>query len=907
MFEQGSIWRKWDLHIHSKYSLEETAKLEIKEIFEKAIDSGISVVSITDHSNVDGLDEVWSVWDTHIYKGTPVKDQVDFLPGIEIRTEKGKHSVHTLIIFPKYFKNKKIDKSYLESDFLNPLGFTKAKIEEAGAGNYKNGLLNMLADFEKLSVQARALSGLVFIHAGTKDNGLETEMAHSATGASDYELLSSLGVEKEKIIKRWVDVCELPNSNEKNIEEKDFYLKTFGKPSVVFSDSHQTYDGTKFTWIKADPTFDGLKQITYEPDDRVAFCQDSPYSDRKKIFLSNVRFSGSKGFIIPDIKIPLNRELVAVIGGRGSGKSALLESLAFLNEAHSKEDQNKKKKIIEFYRNNVEGRKPDPGFSLSVDLVDKDGNIKPYEKRLNQKVDLGLPFLYIGQEQLSAIATDDIELTNKVCELLSIDITQFDKSSIVDNAREILSKIKNVSAEIGSISSLYVEYKDGDFVKWIDNLILLKEEQKKRITSKNTKDILGDISKALDRGIKLKDYKGELENLKKELGNFNINDRIAEVNKVDEKLYAEKTREIPVVDLSVQQSAVASRITEIDTEMISLRAKIVEKKKTLSQSGVKEDISVLTVATETLQNEISNATRNKEEYQRKVESLNLLKKARNNLYDTVNGYLNKLKSKIDDGSLEFLKSKEYSKPEEVTLFKKIIEGVGVEGAITFDQDAFCDFLLKNCVDKRTIKTVEDLKALIAKKDEDGRAKDITIEILSGWIKSGLDHFLDNDALNIRGSENLIDYLFTRWGEFLKVKTVVKLKDVPIEKLSVGQRGTLLLKIYLATASAKQIFIVDQPEDNLDNQFIMNELVPLIRQIKKSRQIILSTHNANLVVNADSEQVIVARLLDDNNNNDYISGGIENQEINNSIKEILEGGEDAFRKRESKYGMATRNH
>ena len=110
---------------------------------------------------------------------------------------------------------------------------------------------------------------------------------------------------------------------------------------------------------------------------------------------------------------------------------------------------------------------------------------------------------------------------------------------------------------------------------------------------------------------------------------------------------------------------------------------------------------------------------------------------------------------------------------------------------------------------------------------------------------------------------------------------------------------LLLKIYLATATAKQIFIVDQPEDNLDNSFIMNELVPLIREVKKTRQVILSTHNANLVVNADAEQVLIARLDSDD---DYISGAIENHTINEGIKEILEGGEEAFRNRENKYGM-----
>jgi len=112
-----------------------------------------------------------------------------------------------------------------------------------------------------------------------------------------------------------------------------------------------------------------------------------------------------------------------------------------------------------------------------------------------------------------------------------------------------------------------------------------------------------------------------------------------------------------------------------------------------------------------------------------------------------------------------------------------------------------------------------------------------------------------------------------------------------------------LKVFLATATAKQVFIIDQPEDNLDNNFIMHELVPLIRKAKVSRQIIMSTHNANLVVNADAEQIIVARL---DNEGDYISGSIENQTINQSIKEILEGGEEAFRNRENKYGMAIIN-
>ena len=82
---------------------------------------------------------------------------------------------------------------------------------------------------------------------------------------------------------------------------------------------------------------------------------------------------------------------------------------------------------------------------------------------------------------------------------------------------------------------------------------------------------------------------------------------------------------------------------------------------------------------------------------------------------------------------------------------------------------------------------------------------------------------------------------------------------------------------------------------------MHELVPLIRRAKRSRQIIMSTHNANLVVNADAEQVVVA-LLDQSNS--YFSGSIENPEINKAIKDTLEGGEQAFLQREKRYQIVS---
>lgn len=135
-YPRGSEWRKWDLHIHSKYSGEKRAKLKIKEIFEKSIKYGISVISITDHNNVDGLDEIWQVWETEKYNNKQIKEQIEFLPGVEIKTDSGKISVHVIVVFPKYRDdNQKIDKKYLQENFLNLLGFTEAKITKLGGGD----------------------------------------------------------------------------------------------------------------------------------------------------------------------------------------------------------------------------------------------------------------------------------------------------------------------------------------------------------------------------------------------------------------------------------------------------------------------------------------------------------------------------------------------------------------------------------------------------------------------------------------------------------------------------------------------------------------------------------------------------------------------------------------------------
>jgi histidinol phosphatase-like enzyme len=141
-------------------------------------------------------------------------------------------------------------------------------------------------------------------------------------------------------------------------------------------------------------------------------------------------------------------------------------------------------------------------------------------------------------------------------------------------------------------------------------------------------------------------------------------------------------------------------------------------------------------------------------------------------------------------------------------------------------------------------------------------------------------------------------------DYLDYNYKLRQADKDLDQLSPGERGALLLVFYLLLDKNDCPLIIDQPEDNLDNHSVANILVPFIKRAKKRRQIIMVTHNPNLAVVADAEQVISVSLDKKNNNKfSFISGSIENKEINDSIVNILEGAMPAFTNRRKKYFQA----
>ncbi len=171
-----------------------------------------------------------------------------------------------------------------------------------------------------------------------------------------------------------------------------------------------------------------------------------------------------------------------------------------------------------------------------------------------------------------------------------------------------------------------------------------------------------------------------------------------------------------------------------------------------------------------------------------------------------------------------------------------------------------------------------------------------------YQKDLLDHspVAHTDQAEFRAwSKRFAQWLFST--DHISIRYGIDYDGVDIRKLSPGTRGIVLLLLYLALDdSDNRPLVIDQPEENLDPKSVFDELVHLFIEAKAHRQVIMVTHNANLVINTDADQIIIADAGPHPHGSlppiSYRSGGLENAEIRKAVCDILEGGEGAFQER-----------
>jgi putative AbiEii toxin of type IV toxin-antitoxin system len=175
-----------------------------------------------------------------------------------------------------------------------------------------------------------------------------------------------------------------------------------------------------------------------------------------------------------------------------------------------------------------------------------------------------------------------------------------------------------------------------------------------------------------------------------------------------------------------------------------------------------------------------------------------------------------------------------------------------------------------------------------------------------------------DSISLEDAKRILAHLNPRNDEFGekyfnadKLQTLLELQEIevddhpeitldgqPITSLSPGQRCSALVPIILLQGNHP--LIIDQPEDNLDNRLVFDLVVEILRNLKESRQIIVATHNPNIPVSGDAEQIVVFESIDRKTGRIAVQGSIDDPEVIEAVKDIMEGGEEAFLTRARKY-------
>ncbi len=195
-------------------------------------------------------------------------------------------------------------------------------------------------------------------------------------------------------------------------------------------------------------------------------------------------------------------------------------------------------------------------------------------------------------------------------------------------------------------------------------------------------------------------------------------------------------------------------------------------------------------------------------------------------------------------------------------------------------------------------------------------KGTSAEIANAWAEFSEKYsssFIEHAPVEKTDKENyarwvtkVSDWLYST--EHVSISYGIEYDNVDIKQLSSGTRGIVLLLLYLAIDKDDvRPLIIDQPEENLDPKSVFDELVGCFKEAKIRRQIIIVTHNANLVVNTDADQVIIASCGAHRPGElpvmSYESGGLEDAKIRKHVCEILEGGENAFKERAKRLRVA----
>lgn len=848
MFEAGLEFLRADFHLHTRKDKEFSYKGEPNDFVKSYIASlkqeNISVGVITNHNKFD-KDEYKAL------KKAAGKEKIFILPGVELTVKEGANGIHTLVVFnpDEWLEN---GNNHIQT-FLTAAFATISNPENRNTKccyDLKNTL-------EKLEEYGKDYF-IIFAHVD-QSSGLFEECAggllESLSGLAPFRK-RVLGIQKSRTrnnINKFKDCFDYIPALVEGSDPKS--LQDIGK-------------GKKQTYLKiGEYSYAAIKFALQDYKNRIS----ESLSKQKHGYIESISFQGGK---FDGQTIRFSSELNSLIGIRGSGKSSILEAIRYIFDLPLQTDREYKESLIK----NIFGS----GGKATLSVVDKHGKhyviSRIYGEQSNivdeKGVDLNIEpsslfdgIQYFGQKDLSNGADHEnilleklvggkidknIEITSKVNQLE----TTISRLLDVNKIPEQIEECKTKKSEIEHKMSIYKEKgvaeklkkqtgytKDKTILDSVKEKICLMSEELKQTYEKNEGVVLS-----------LKDTES--------IYNSDIIMKAKDILSLIENEFRTIQKSITQIENSSLQFEMV--IVELTKKIEGLSDKFAQIKREIQDDTLDPDKFV-------------KMTQELEKYNQNLQELEKQSKSRNQIESD----FKKVARERNDILLELFNA-----------YKGEIQKINESQSE-----------LKITIDFKGDR--EDFKSEMKKDFKGSKISDVKyqslcntfrdyVELIEDWI------LYDGEKIRkiITNSEyaKLDEKLQNQYSELLQKQVQNKVEIYYHGKLlrhhSIGQRASALI-LFILMQSNNDIILIDQPEDDLDNKIIYDEVITAIVKKKQDMQFIFATHNANIPVLGDAERIFVVEYQD--TKIDISQGNIDLQSTHKHIVDIMEGGKDAFDK------------
>ena len=886
LFNNGANWVKVDFHLHSPYvhsfklpsgtNLEKDLDNLVNSYLEKLVEKEIRIAAITDYQQIR----------KDFFKKLQVKARekaIYVFPGVELSVNYGK-GLHILIIF-EY--DQEIDGI---NDYIKSLD--QRPHENLIKNDRSHRDINLQKDLKVVLEEIKSNFNclIIFPHPNDK-NGL----------------LSSFQPKEAAEFLIFADAIEFIDENDKNrivstrVLNKSFFtnlavIENTDPKSLGEIGCKQRIDKTRCTYIKLSSVSLNAIRIAFQDPSLRVRLYEKPEETGDKI--ETIEISGAK--FLKDVKINFNSNLNCLIGGRGVGKSAIIESIRYCLDLPSYAEKSFREEFVK----SVVGsggkitlrllkRYGDKKISYTVSRVIgqqpivEEKNIPP-----NELFEENIPIL-LGQKELYVLSNNQDFQRKLVDQLIGDEI----KKKKIEFSKKLNLLKENGDKLLNLQDKLIQKENDEQRLKTLNEHIKTFEElgvaQKMKELAQLTRD--NNILKTAISNFKsvrkdlIKQYQGyiqEINNIQNSLFSGESPERELLLNAGKILNEYKKYLESQLKDFSNSSSEVEKKLDNILTDWNNRfeinRKKSEEIKKELSAKGLSPDKYEILIQEkirlEPLVKEYAKIEKQKQQLELEREALKKdVQKERHYLFEFRKERIEKINKQLS-GRVKLEISYQSDKKEFKDKLVSLLYGSKVS------EDAVSR-IIDN--EKITIDGVELSKIIEAGVEQ----LKTNFQLTDAMAKRITDWFKDRNKLY------QLETLFPE--DLITIKLKVGEEYKPFEKLSDGQKATALL--ILLFSQEKRILIIDQPEEDLDNRFIYDDIVVMLREMKNKRQLIFATHNANIPVLGDAEQIFVLDVETDQCKIRNF-GSIDKISITEDIKKIMEGGEEAFKKRIQKYGV-----